>query len=68
MAYDDHYTHRCPYCNDQKVRDSWERIGGTIGEKHYVCHRKACRAKREMSQRARRAEVARRRKEKESHG
>lgn len=32
----------CYYCGDRKVRKDWECIGGTIGESHYVCHRKKC--------------------------
>ncbi len=32
----------CFYCGDDNVRKDWEMMGGTIGETHYVCHRKKC--------------------------
>jgi len=68
MAYDDHYISLCWYCRDENVRDDWERIGGTIGERHYVCHRKRCRAKRERSMRALREAAAARRAAKAKGG
>lgn len=32
----------CRYCGDIKRKPTWMHIGGTIGESHYVCHRKRC--------------------------
>ena len=36
----------CFYCGDDKVRKDWEMVGGTIGETHYVCHRKKCQRRK----------------------
>jgi hypothetical protein len=36
----------CYFCGDDRVRKDWVWIGGTIGEKHYVCHRKKCQKRR----------------------
>jgi hypothetical protein len=38
--------HFCYYCGDDKVRADWVREGGSIGERHYLCHRKRCAKKR----------------------
>ena len=39
--------HFCYYCGDTQVREDWVQIGGTIGERHYTCHRKRCLKKQE---------------------
>ena len=33
----------CFFCGDTEKRPGWVHIGGTIGETHYVCHRKKCK-------------------------
>jgi len=50
----------CRYCRDEKIQEDWESIGGTIGEMHYVCHRKKCRQKHESIEAIRREQAAER--------
>lgn len=58
----------CLYCGDTKVRDDWDLFGGTIGETHYVCHRKRCQAKRQRVLEARRKQAEERKAARAARG
>jgi len=67
--------HFCFYCHDTKFKPTWERMGGTIGERHYVCHRKKCQKRHALIRERSRAllrvfqeNLAKKRKEREGKG
>lgn len=48
----------CRYCFDAHPRPSWTLIGGTIGESHYICHRKLCQRAHKAVEVRRKASLA----------